>query len=370
MALKKADGQWVSLEVSPAGDVLQQRIDRRAQAASSVTAAHKLAPFGPALRRRNFTSWAITSAKFSSENVGGKSNNLNALRGRTSDWITYPKSIALPFGVFEQLLDQEGNRQIKARYGELLVSVETDIPRTLKQIRALIMELTSAPEFESALRETWKQEDLPDLVWGEAWKAIKHVWASKWNDRAYLSRRALGTSHEALTMAVLIQEVVVADYAYVIHSANPITSNRDEVFGEMVLGMGETLVGNHPGSALGFVYSKRDGRKRIVSYPGKSYGLYGSGLIFRSDSNGEDLEDFAGAGLYDSILGREPEKRRLDYSHEPLIWDKGFRDAMIDKISRIALEIEKIFGAPQDIEGAVSQGRHFVVQTRPQVGLK
>jgi alpha-glucan,water dikinase len=172
-------------------------------------------------------------------------------------------------------------------------------------------------------------------------------------------------------MAVLIQEVVEAEYAFVLHTANPITSDRSEIFGEIVLGLGETLVGNHPGSALGFVCSKRNGSIKILSYPGKSFGLYGSGLIFRSDSNGEDLEDFAGAGLYDSVLGRHPEQRRLDYSAERLLWNKDFRNGLIEKIARIGIETEKLFDAPQDIEGAVtSQDRHYVVQTRPQVGLK
>jgi len=121
---------------------------------------------------------------------------------------------------------------------------------------------------------------------------------------------------------------------------------------------------------MGFVYSKHNGDVKIVSYPAKSFGLFGSGLIFRSDSNGEDLEDFAGAGLYDSVLGREPEQRRLDYSREPLVWDVGFRNATITKIARVGLEAEKIFGAPQDIEGAVRRGQYYVVQSRPQVGLK
>ncbi|HKN55331.1 MAG TPA: type I polyketide synthase, partial [Amycolatopsis sp.] len=76
----------------------------------------------------------------------------------------------------------------------------------------------------------------------------------------------------------------------------------DEVFAEVVLGLGETLVGNYPGRALGFVCRKADLALEVLSYPGKSVGLYGRGVIFRSDSNGEDLEGFAGAGLYDSFL--------------------------------------------------------------------
>jgi alpha-glucan,water dikinase len=107
----------------------------------------------------------------------------------------------------------------------------------------------------------------------------------------------------------------------------------------------------------------------LISYPSKSVGLYGKGMIFRSDSNGEDLRGFAGAGLYDSFLAEEPVRRPLDYSSEPLVQDVDFRNDQLHSITRIGLAVEKALGAPQDIEGAVSGGRFSVVQTRPQVGL-
>jgi alpha-glucan, water dikinase len=169
-------------------------------------------------------------------------------------------------------------------------------------------------------------------------------------------------------MAVLIQQVVPAEYAFVIHTVNPVSGNSRELLAEVVLGLGETLVGNHPGRALSFVCNKETGQQTLLSYPGKSTGLYGRGLIFRSDSNGEDLAGYAGAGLYDSVLLEPPRAAALDYTQEPLLWDGPFRQNLLATIARLGLEIEQICGAPQDIEGAVTQGRHYVVQTRPQVG--
>jgi alpha-glucan, water dikinase len=136
-----------------------------------------------------------------------------------------------------------------------------------------------------------------------------------------------------------------------------------------VLGMGETLVGNYPGRALGFVCRKADLKPELLSYPGKSVGLYGKGVIFRSDSNGEDLEGFAGAGLYDSFLAEEPSHRLLDYRQEKLVWDLKFRDELLRSIARVGLEVERLLGSAQDIEGAIAGGEIHVVQTRPQVGL-
>ena len=206
--------------------------------------------------------------------------------------------------------------------------------------------------------------------WDTSWHRIKQVWASKWNDRAYLSRRRMGIPHEDLSMAVLIQQVVPADYAFVIHTVNPTNGNRDELYAEMVLGLGETLVGNHPGRALRLVCNKATGDQRILAYPSKSLGLYGGGLIFRSDSNGEDLADYAGAGLYDSVLLEPPTEKNLDYSQERLIWDEAFRRDLFANILRLGLEVERVSGSPQDIEGAIAQGNSYVVQTRPQVGVE
>ena len=59
--------------------------------------------------------------------------------------------------------------------------------------------------------------------WEGTWAAIRRVWASKWNDRAVLSLRRAGLPHAALQMAVLAQEVVPAQYAFVAHTTNPLT---------------------------------------------------------------------------------------------------------------------------------------------------
>jgi alpha-glucan,water dikinase len=97
--------------------------------------------------------------------------------------------------------------------------------------------------------------------------------------------------------------------------------------------------------------------------------MYGSGLIFRSDSNGEDLAGYAGAGLYDSFMRPSPTRVELDYTNEQLVWDEGFRRNLLSDIAEIGSSVEKIMKYPQDIEGAYAKGKYYVVQTRPQVGI-
>lgn len=52
-------------------------------------------------------------------------------------------------------------------------------------------------------------------------------------------------------------------------------------------------------------------------YASKGEGMFvPESLIFRSDSNGEDLEGYAGAGLYDSITMDPSLLKKVDYSED------------------------------------------------------
>ena len=345
--LKSLRGHHLRLEVNPAGDVIVEEI------AAEVSAEPPRARLArPSMTPRRFTKYAVAIEDFDEKIVGGKSCHQAQLRGKLPDWINLPPSVALPFGVFEEVLGLDPNQNVAKRYQQLVQQAEGGDAETLAALREAVLSLAAPKELREALHAamtiaglTWPED------WEKTWSCIKRVWASKWNDRAFLSRKRIGMPHEALFMAVLIQSVVQADYAFVIHTVNPSTGNPNELFAEVVLGLGETLVGNYPGRALSFVCDKTTGKQTLLSYPSKSTGLYGSGLIFRSDSNGEDLAGYAGAGLYDSVLLDEARQVALDYTQEPLVWDEPFRKNVLDTIARIGLEIERVCGSPQDIEG-------------------
>ena len=362
--LKARTGQNLTFSVAGGADI--QYVEGKAAAAEQAIASARSAL---TIRRRHFSQWAVSAEAFNREIVGGKSNNLGALRGQLSDWIKFPRSMALPFGTLEQVMAAPENASTVYKLDTLLAGVAQDPVTHLHQMRETIGELQAPEPLRQALLDTWKQAGLASVPWDLAWRAATRVWASKWNDRAYFSRTARGIAHEDLMMAVLIQQVVEADYAFVIHTVNPVSGDTNEIYAELVLGMGETLVGNYPGRALSFVVDKTTGKATLTAYPSKSTGLYGRGVIFRSDSNGEDLEGFAGAGLYDSFLAEEPKSRLLDYLGEPLLENRKFSEHMFTKIAQIAIEVEQTCGSAQDIEGAFQAGDFYVVQTRPQVGL-
>merc|ERR1712216_731913 len=100
---------------------------------------------------------------------------------------------------------------------------------------------------------------------------------------------------------------------------------------------------------------RKDGTEapEIQSLPSKSTGLFGGGLIFRSDSNGEDLPGYAGAGLYDSVPMDEQSTVPVDYVTECKMYqEEGYRNSVMSQVASLGVEIEKAFGGvPQDIEG-------------------
>lgn len=145
-------------------------------------------------------------------------------------------------------------------------------------------------------------------------EAIKRCWASLWNERAILYRTRNHFEHEQASMAVLIQEMVDPEFSGMIFTKLPDSQSTSEIFLEYCGGLCESLVS-----------------RRITPF---------SCVINRLNG-------------------------RITHLYEPS--GKKFRDTDIRNLLMLALEIEKCFGGPQDIEWAFKDGRFYVLQTRPIV---
>ncbi|GBG60684.1 hypothetical protein CBR_g12420 [Chara braunii] len=332
-------------------------------------------------------AWAITEEKFSSGVVGHKAGNIAKVRSRVPARIKLPPSAALPFGTFERVLADPVNAEVAARVSHKLEEVETRRRKSsalpaeqLEDVRKLVETRLLAPiglreELAHAvvgagLQVSEDRASSANGAWDSMWRAICKVWGSKWTSRAWLARRARGFPDKDLYMGCLLQKVIPAEYAFVIHTIDPTTKDANLMFCEVVPGLGEALVGNYPGCALSFTADKRSGSCHILSLPSKRFAFFAmeESLIVRSDSNGEDLEDFAGAGLYESEIVKPPQMQAIDYVDERLIWDPQFRDEITRGIAQVGKEMENAMGGtPQDIEGVFCNGEWTVVQVRPQV---
>ncbi|TXG52640.1 hypothetical protein EZV62_021809 [Acer yangbiense] len=309
------------------------------------------------------------------EMVGAKSCNIKFLRGRVPSWIKIPMSVAIPFGAFETVISEAVNKDIANKISHSYKLVQSGDLSKLQAIKEAVLQISAPSSLTYELKSKMRSSGMPwpgdegEQRWNLAWRAIKKVWASKWNERAYISCRKANINHNDLCMAVLIQEIICADYAFVIHTKNPLSGDVSEIYTEIVKGLGETLVGAYPGRAMSFITKKNNLKSPIVSgYPSKLIGLYSKpSIIFRSDSNGEDLENYAGAGLYDSVVMDEEERIVMDYSGDRMIVDKAFQISLFSRIAEAGKIIESLYGSPQDIEGVVKDGVIYVVQARPQI---
>ncbi|HYB21924.1 MAG TPA: PEP/pyruvate-binding domain-containing protein, partial [Thermodesulfobacteriota bacterium] len=217
-------GFFVSLTAKAAGEIRMEGAEAKVHPLQTLSSPRllKIAPLPSGV-------YALSARDFREGLVGRKSRNLQGLKGRLPDWVYLPDSVALPFGVFEAVLREGQNRWAADRYAELSARVDEKPADILPVLRDTILALGAPNTLVSSLRRTMEESGLewPE-GWETAWRAIKRVWASKWNERAYWSRRGREIRHEDLFMAVLIQKVVEAEYAFVIHTVNPVSGNREE----------------------------------------------------------------------------------------------------------------------------------------------
>ncbi|HSQ40444.1 MAG TPA: PEP/pyruvate-binding domain-containing protein, partial [Anaerolineales bacterium] len=107
-----------------------------------------------------------------------------------------------------------------------------------------------------AVRSSATAEDLPEAsfagqqetflnVRGEEdlLDAVKKCWASLWTARAIAYRAKQNIDPDSVALAVVVQEMVDAEAAGILFTANPINGRRDEMVINAAWGLGEAIVG-------------------------------------------------------------------------------------------------------------------------------
>ena len=169
--------------------------------------------------------------------------------------------------------------------------------------------------------------------------AIRTVWGSVWNDRAFAAREAAGIDHRGVRASVLIQKGVDADASGVMVTANPYEREDPEaVFINAKKGLGMRVV---------------EGRKVAEQ------------LIYRTWPN-ETVQ----------VLTRSDDDTMLSFDKRggtrSIAIEKGraiLTDDLTRRLARTGNLIEKWFdGRPQDIEWLTDGGAIVIVQARPYMG--
>ena len=323
----------------------------------------------------NYEKIFLELNEFNNKFVGAKSNNTLKIYKKIPDcdFIKYPESFAIPFNVNEYFLNLPENKEIKDILNENISKINSslkkeEIKKLLDKCKEKTLQIKFIENSETKkLKEKLLNFGINKNDFEKSFNSIKKVWSSKYNERVYISLSKLGISIKEIKMSILCQKIIPAEFSFVIHTKNPITNNSNELFSEIVVGMGETLVGAYEGQSFSFIYYKNEKKFEIKSYPNKSFSLKNSGFIFRSDSNIEDLENFSGAGLFDSVCLIDDKIENIFYCENLLFNDKNFVNEMMEKISLLGIGVEKLCGCEQDIEGVYFNKEFYIVQTRPQV---
>lgn len=198
-----------------------------------------------------------------------------------------------------------------------------------------------------AVRSSATAEDLPDLsfagqqdtylnVIGELplLKAVIDCWSSLWTARAIGYRMRNHISNDEAALAVVVQEMVQSDVSGVLFTANPLTGLLSESVIDATFGLGEALVSGQVepdhfvvDSISGEISGKTLGAKKI-STRGK-----------------------AGGGV-ESVADEDAERRQT------------LSDDQIRRLAEIGRQIQKEYGAPQDIEWAFADDKLYILQSR------
>ncbi|HLK65664.1 MAG TPA: PEP/pyruvate-binding domain-containing protein [Bryobacteraceae bacterium] len=101
--------------------------------------------------------------------------------------------------------------------------------------------------------------------------AVRRCWASLWTDRAVIYRSTNGIEHRSVRLAVVVQQMVQAEIAGVMFTANPVTGRRHQVGVDASPGLGEAVVVGsvNPGHfvvdpSTGEILERRLGDKRFA----------------------------------------------------------------------------------------------------------
>ncbi|CAI9291740.1 unnamed protein product [Lactuca saligna] len=313
--------------------------------------------------------YAMSLEEACNEMVGEKSNSIRFLSNKMPAWIKFPASVVLPFGVFEKVLSEDINKELATKIACLCEDVDRGDVSKLKMIQETILQMKAPRRMSIEVRKKMKSSRIPwpqgpaEDTWNQIWQAIKKVWGSKWNERAYKNR-----NHDTLCIGILIQEHIRADYAFVTYTNHPVSRDSSQIYTEIVKGSVETLIGASPGRAMSSITKKSELKSPIVTcYPSKSIGLYANNkrsIIFRPDFISEKTNRYACHGIYDSILMENKEEVVLVYSRDPMVVDLHFQALIHSKIAEAAKIIEDLYECPQDIEGVVQDGQVYVIQCK------
>ncbi len=166
-------------------------------------------------------------------------------------------------------------------------------------------------------------------------RAVKQCLDSACSERVKTYRRQQGLPTDQTRIAVLVQQMIVADVSAVVFSVNPVSGNFDEVIINANWGLGESIVG---GTAMPDTYTVR-----------------------KSDLAVTERQIARKQCMTVPVPGGTREVRvPVLLSREPVI-----TDIQAVEMARLVMALEQEMGWPADIECAWKNEKLYLLQCRP-----
>src|SRR2546428_2455820 len=318
------------------------------------------------------------------QEVGGKNASLGEMIGGLSAaGIRVPGGFATTAAAFREFISSNGLEQ---RIDERLRALNAEDVAALaacgKEIRSWILQAPFPKPLEQEIRDCYQQleketgaktsfavrssataEDLPEASFAgqqetflnssgidNVLEAIRHVFASLYNDRAISYRVHQGFAHGAVALSAAVQQMVRSDLGSsgVLFTLDTESGFRDVVFITGSYGLGEMVVQGAVNPDEFYVHKPmlEKGRPAIVR---RALGSKLQKMVFAQSSQ---------TGKSTRVV-EVPEAERHRFS---------LTDAEVLELARYAAAIERHYGRPMDIEWGKdgADGRIYVLQARPE----
>jgi pyruvate,water dikinase len=318
------------------------------------------------------------------EQVGGKNASLGEMIGNlAAAGIRVPAGFATTAPAFREFLAANG---LAERIGERLKRLDpsdvSDLTACGAEIRSWVLKGAFPEDLEREIRDKFQEltaltseatsfavrssataEDLPEASFAgqqetflnirgidNVLNAIRHVFASLYNDRAISYRAHQGVDHGAAALSAAVQQMVRSDLGAsgVAFTLDTESGFRDVVFITSAYGLGEMLVQGAVNPDEFYVHKPMlgEGRPAIVR---RGLGSKLQKMVFGNSGQ---------AGRSTRVVD-VAEAERNSFS---------LKDNEVLELARYAVTIERHYGRPMDVEWAKdgADGKLYVLQARPE----
>ncbi|MEM0516450.1 phosphoenolpyruvate synthase [Pseudoalteromonas sp. YIC-827] len=316
--------------------------------------------------------------------VGGKNASLGEMISNLANaGVQVPGGFATTSYAFNEFLEQSGlNARIYDVLDKLDVEDVNELAKVGGEIRQWIIDTPFQDSLDQAIREAYGQlhadpahdvsfavrssataEDMPDASFAGQQEtflnvrgidavmvAIKHVFASLFNDRAISYRVHQGYDHKGVALSAGIQRMVRSDMASsgVMFSIDTESGFEDVVFVTSSFGLGEMVVQGAVNPDEFYVHkgTLAKGKPAVVR---RNIGSKAIQMVYSQDQeHGKQVE----------IVDVAPEQANTFSITGEEVMD----------LAKQAVIIEKHYGRPMDIEWAKdgNDGKLYIVQARPE----